>query len=197
LLGHLRHEIGHYYWDLLVRDQPILDRCRALFGDERLDYAAALQSHYGSGAPADWNDHFVSSYASSHPWEDFAETFAHYLHIVDTLETAYAFGLTVRPHVSRSDELSTDMNINPHRMTSMDALIESWLPLCFAVNSLNRSMGQPDLYPFVLSPAVIEKLGFVRDLVRASAEDASRAMQPSLAGGENAAHGENENLMAK
>ncbi|HWG03786.1 MAG TPA: putative zinc-binding metallopeptidase [Beijerinckiaceae bacterium] len=168
LLGHLRHEIGHYYWDLLVRDQPALEGYRNLFGDERADYAAALQAHYTDGAPPDWVEHFVSAYASAHPWEDFAETFAHYLHIVDTLETAKAFGLTVHPHIAVGDELSADVSFDPYGAASIRTLIDAWLPLCFAVNSLNRSMGQPDLYPFVLSPAAIDKLDFVRRLLHPS-----------------------------
>ena len=100
LLGHLRHEVGHYYWDLLVRDGGRIEAARAIFGDESLDYTEALQRHYQSGAPADWNLDFVSAYATMHPWEDFAETWTHYLHMVDTLDTAASFGLAVDPAVS-------------------------------------------------------------------------------------------------
>ena len=84
LLGHFRHETGHYFWDRLVRDRGRLEACRAMFGDDRQDYGQALQAYYDNGAPADWQSRFVSMYATSHPWEDFAETWAHYLHIVDT-----------------------------------------------------------------------------------------------------------------
>jgi hypothetical protein len=97
LLGHFRHEIGHYFWDRLVADRGLVDACRARFGNETADYGAALQKHYREGAPADWQSDYVSAYASSHPWGDFAETWAHYLHIVDTLEMAAAFGLHGRP----------------------------------------------------------------------------------------------------
>ena len=90
LLGHMRHESGHYYWDQLIHDQPPLERFRQLFGDEQIDYGAALKTHYAQGAPGDWQTRFVSAYASAHPWEDWAETWAHYLHMVDTLETAAA-----------------------------------------------------------------------------------------------------------
>ncbi|MBP2299145.1 zinc-binding metallopeptidase family protein [Azospirillum picis] len=167
LLGHFRHEIGHYVWDRLVRDDPaVLERFRALFGDEREDYGEALKRHYADGAPADWQANYVSSYATAHPWEDFAETWAHYLHIVDTLETARAFGLKVRPRITEGAELQAEVDFNPHKAKDIDDLIEPWLPLTYAVNSLNRSMGQPDLYPFILSPAVIEKLGFMNRLVR-------------------------------
>lgn len=78
-----------------------------------------------------------------------------------------------------SSEFSAEVNFNPHRAVSMAALIEAWLPLCFAVNSLNRSMGQPDLYPFILSPAAIEKLAFVHDLVHAGAPSTRRVQEPA------------------
>lgn len=167
LLGHFRHEIGHYIWDRLVRDDPaLLERFRALFGDERQDYGEALKRHYADGAPADWQANFVSTYATAHPWEDFAETWAHYLHIVDTLETARAFGLRVRPRITEGAELEAEVDFNPHKAKRIEDLIDLWLPLTYAVNSLNRSMGQPDLYPFILSASVIEKLGFMNGMVR-------------------------------
>ena len=100
LLGHFRHEIGHYYWDRLVRDSPSLEPFRRLFGDERASYDEAVAAHYRDGAPKDWRTKFVSSYASMHPWEDWAESWAHYLHMVDTLDTARGFGLAVRSTVA-------------------------------------------------------------------------------------------------
>jgi hypothetical protein len=167
LLGHLRHEIGHYYFDRLVQVDPaVLEAARGLFGDDRADYAEALRRHYAEGAPADWNERHVSAYATAHPWEDFAETFAHYLHIVDTLETAHAFGLSVRPRVPGGGGVSARADVDPTEVEGIEALIARWLPLTYAVNSLNRSMGQPDLYPFVLAPPVIDKLGFIHGLVR-------------------------------
>jgi hypothetical protein len=165
LLGHFRHEIGHYYWDKLVRDKMRLEECRSLFGDEREDYAAALQRHYTSGPPANWQDNYISAYATSHPWEDFVETWAHYLHIVDTLETAAAFGVNVRPALDVTGELAARVDFDPYRADSIEKLIDSWLPITFAVNSINRSMGQLDVYPFILSAQVIKKLGFVHDLI--------------------------------
>ena len=95
VLGHFRHEVGHYYWPLLVPEGGARERCRALFGDEREDYGAALERHYETGPPPDWSQRFVSAYATMHPWEDWAETFAHYLHIWDTLQTAGAYGVRV------------------------------------------------------------------------------------------------------
>jgi hypothetical protein len=186
LLGHFRHEIAHYYWDHLIASNPDnLEDFRALFGDERDDYGAALQRHYANGAPPDWHDQFVTTYASSHPWEDFAETWAHYFHMVDTLETARAFGLRVQPQLSKSDELATSVDFDPHH-AEMDRIIDAWLPLTFAVNSINRSMGQPDLYPFVLPPPVIVKLTFIHERIhahrsrRAAPNSALRAMIAGL-----------------
>ncbi len=169
VLGHFRHEIGHHYWDVLVRNAPDaearLEACRAVFGDDRADYQEALKIHYANGAPADWQEHFVSAYATTHPWEDFAETWAHYLHIVDTLETAAAFGVDLHPIASSDDSLVAEIHFDPHNPGAFEKLMEAWLPLTLAVNSLNRSMGQPDLYPFVLSPSAIEKLAYVHALI--------------------------------
>jgi len=165
ILGHFCHEIGHYYWDRLVRDRDGIAAFRAAFGDESRDYAAALAAHYENGPRAGWRESFISSYASAHPWEDFAETWAHYLHIVDTLETARAFGMELHPRVRGKLPLDSEVDFDPYRALDPEWLIEAWLPLTVAVNSLNRSMGQPDLYPFVLSPPVVEKLRFVHGLL--------------------------------
>jgi hypothetical protein len=165
LLGHFRHEVGHYYWDRLVRDGDKLEPIRQVFGDERVDYEQALQRHYANGAPANWQEGFVSSYATSHPWEDFAETWAHYLHIVDTLEMAAAFGLDIHPALAKSGDLDAKANFDPYGSGGIGQLIDTWIPLSNALNNLNRTMGQQDLYPFILSPPVIAKLGAIHDLV--------------------------------
>ncbi|MBV9557823.1 MAG: putative zinc-binding metallopeptidase, partial [Pseudolabrys sp.] len=166
LLGHFRHEIAHYYWDRLVANSASLEDFRNLFGDERKDYAQSLQDHYNNGPPPNWHESFVTAYASTHPWEDFAETWAHYFHMVDTLETARDFGLSVRPRVLKSHDLAMDIDFDPHH-ADIDRIIDAWLPLTFAVNSINRSMGLPDLYPFVLAPPVIVKLAFIHRRIRA------------------------------
>jgi hypothetical protein len=171
LLGHFRHEVGHYYWDRLVRDAGRLEEFRALFGDEQHDYGAALQAHYAKGPSPNWQNSFVSSYATAHPWEDFAETWAHYLHIVDTLETAKAFQIKVDPEAIRGNELAAAVDFDAYTVDDFNKIMEAWLPLSFAVNSLNRSMGQPDLYPFVLSPKAIEKLNYMHRLLRDSRVD--------------------------
>jgi hypothetical protein len=169
VLGHFRHEIGHYYFDRLVRDGGEIEGFRALFGDERRDYAEALNVHYSHGPPGNWQNHLITPYAGAHPWEDWAETFAHYMHIVDTLETARAFGLRVRPRIRRSSDLDAEVDFDPYRQGTAVDLVEQWLPLTYAVNSLNRSMGQPDLYPFVMSHPVVEKLDFINRLVKPKA----------------------------
>ncbi len=166
ILGHFRHEVGHFYWDILVRDGGWLDRFRAAFGDERADYDAALQRHYETGAPANWQDRHVSAYATVHPWEDFAETWAHYLHIVDSLEMARALAMSVHPRVDETGALAATAEVDPYGPSHIEALVATWVPLAFAMNAVNRCMGQNDLYPFILSPAVIGKLGFVHEMLQ-------------------------------
>ncbi|MEM8813158.1 MAG: putative zinc-binding peptidase [Pseudomonadota bacterium] len=182
ILGHFRHEVGHYYWLRLVNTEPWLPGFRTCFGDERTDYGVALSRHYEDGPLPAWQENFVSAYAAAHPWEDFAETFAHYLHIVDTLETAFAFGLVVQPRAGRDPALAASVGFNPYRENDFDRIIDAWLPLTYAVNSLNQSMGQPDLYPFVLAPPVVEKLRFVHRLIRASVSGAQHPHEPIVVG---------------
>jgi len=165
LLGHFRHEAGHYYWNRLVRDGRRLGAFRALFGDETRDYSAALQVYYDAGAPSDWRENFVSAYASAHPWEDFAETFKHYIHIVDTLEMAAAFDMKVRPRLDRTGGLKAEVDFNPYCAHSIQQMVDAWLPISFSLNSLNRCLGNGDAYPFVLGPGVTAKLGFIHGLV--------------------------------
>lgn len=171
LIGHFRHEIGHYYWERLVQTDPQkLQSFRELFGDERADYAQALKTHYENGPPPDWRTRFTSAYSTSHPWEDWAETWAHYMHLVDTLETARSFGLSLKPDLKERASLNMNADFDPYRHPDFDAIVSTCLPLIFAVNSLNRSMGQPDLYPFVLPGPVIEKLRFIHQLCLSSGD---------------------------
>lgn len=166
LLGHFRHEIGHYYWMLLAKDTDWLTRFRELFGDERQDYGAALEAHYANGAPADWQATYVSAYASAHPWEDWAESWAHYLHITDTLETAFAFGIELDPRGTRNEQLKADVDFDPYHQQNFNLIFDTWLPVTFAMNSLNRSMGIPDLYPFITSTTAVAKMAFVHETIR-------------------------------
>jgi hypothetical protein len=167
VLGHFRHEIGHYYWDRLIRGGPSLARFRELFGDESVDYAEAQKRHYNQGPPADWVSRFVSAYASMHPWEDWAETWAHYLHMVDTLETARAFSLSLQPVKEAAPSSEPALSSRRLNLHSFEDLMSGWIPLTMALNSLNRSMGMNDGYPFVLSDMAITKLRFVHEVVEA------------------------------
>lgn len=164
LLGHMRHEVGHWYFLKLVEQCGQVDAFRALFGDESTDYAAALQAHYAKAPSDDWRAAHISAYAAAHPHEDWAECFAHYLHMVDSLETAASIGLRIRPLLDRDGVMDTEVDFNPYR-ASMEDILLSWTPLTVAMNEMNRSMGTPDLYPFVLSAPVAQKLGFIHDLV--------------------------------
>ncbi|MCW3040749.1 MAG: hypothetical protein JWM31_2654 [Solirubrobacterales bacterium] len=157
VIGHFRHEIGHYYWPIVVEETGLIDRYRELFGDEREDYGAALERHYDQGPPVDWAARHVSAYATMHPWEDWAETWAHYLHIVDTSQTAASHGMqTALAQPADTADLG-------FRQT-----LEDWIPFTYAMNGICRSMGIADLYPFVLTDAVIEKLLFVDRAVGAA-----------------------------
>jgi hypothetical protein len=164
LLGHFRHEVGHHFWSRLVEpDEAVLARFRQIFGDERINYDQALQAHYSEPGGKIWTDAYVSYYATSHPWEDFAETFAHYLHIIDVLATARGFNLSLSDFPQNAqDEVAIDFDPYSARTA---ALAEAMGPLSFAMNAINRSMGQPDLYPFHLSDAIVAKLDFIGDMV--------------------------------
>lgn len=162
VLGHFRHEVGHYYWELLIDKSKWLDEYRQLFGDDRQDYQGALNKHYNEGAPADWNEHYISKYATMHPWEDWAETWAHYMHIMDTLETAFSYGITINANlVGTSSLMNATISWDPFVVFDFNYIIDQWLPLTYAMNSLNRSMGLNDIYPFVIYPDVIKKLSFI------------------------------------
>ena len=165
LIGHLRHEVGHYFWERLIsNNEEVLPAFRAIFGNEEADYANALEIYYKAGAPDSWRDSFISKYATSHPWEDWAETWAHYLHIMDMVETAHFFGLKVN-----SNEISKNMRIeetfDPYGVKDFGTIINTCMPLSFAVNSINRAMGVPDVYPFVIKPDVVKKMKFIHQLL--------------------------------
>jgi hypothetical protein len=164
LLGHFRHEIGHYYWNRLVRGTNFLQPYRDIFGDERADYQQALNQYYKSGAPTNWQDSHISAYATAHPWEDWAETWAHFLHIQDALEVANDFGLVGKRILLDTQETSGPARVSQEQ-SNFDDVIVAWSEFAVALNSINRSMGLPDLYPFVLSSAVIAKLRFVYEVI--------------------------------
>lgn len=168
LLGHFRHEIGHYYWDVLIDGAKRLDEFRQTFGDEREDYAEALRHHYEHGAPEGWQENFLSAYATTHPWEDWAETWAHYMHMTDTLETAQDCGLAVADAPGNPAQPSPPAGAEDR----FDLMISSWFRLTHVLNNLNRGMGHPDAYPFVLPAPAIRKLEFVHDTIRIARTDA-------------------------
>ncbi len=165
LLGHLRHESGHYYWDRLLRNSIAIDEFRVLFGDERTDYETALQAYYNNGPIVGWQTSWVSAYASAHPWEDWAECWAHYLHMIDTLETASDFGFDV----NGTTNAISGQRFDKHYLASLsiEQLVDEWRKLSVALNEMNRSMGLADAYPFVLSETVINKLSFVHKIITA------------------------------
>ncbi len=166
LIGHFRHEVGHYYWERLIfSDEKILDDFRQVFGDERPSYGQALKDYYKNGPQKKWRKNFISKYASSHPWEDWAETWAHYLHILDTLETAYYFGIKVKPDLSNKKHMKMKSAFDPYNELSFKKIVSKAIPLFFAINSVNRSMGIADVYPFVISKAVIKKMEFIHGVV--------------------------------
>jgi hypothetical protein len=168
LLGHFRHEIGHYYWEVFFKNNSKgVEKFRKIFGDDSMDYAKALEKYYENGVPDNWNNNFISPYATSHPWEDWAESWSHYLHLMDTLETAYSFGIAVNPRKANDQqEMQANISRDPYNIANFDEIIKMWLPLTFAVNSLNRSMGHQDFYPFIISNAIIEKLRFIHEEVK-------------------------------
>jgi hypothetical protein len=164
MLGHLRHEVGHYYQNVLVTSDELWDRCRALFGDERASYRDAITRHYKTGAPDGWQTAFISEYATMHAWEDFAETFAHYLHITGTLRTAAVIGI----HLDASVTNLRDTDVVPlpdYADQPIQRMLGDWDWMSQAFNRINRSMGFGDLYPFELPQPVRHKLGFVHELV--------------------------------
>lgn len=144
LLGHFRHESGHYYFDEVVDDKNRAE-ARSLFGDETADYNQALASHYQNGPPSDWRERFISSYAASHPAEDWAECWAHYLHIRATLESAAEAGFVDGVHPG-----------NWHA---------EFVGLVLDLNEIMRSLGLPDAYPFVLTRNVAGKIEFIHEAI--------------------------------
>ena len=167
LLGHFRHEVGHYFWDLLIRDHSeVLSNFRNIFGDETTSYGEALKNYYNNGPQENWQQSFISKYASSHPWEDWAETWSHYLHLTDVLETAYNFGLKSNPRITAKKNLKMNASFDPYKEISFKNLLDTGIPLLYALNSMNRSMGEDDPYPFIISEPVKNKLEFIHNLLK-------------------------------
>ena len=168
LLGHLRHESGHFYWDQLIRDGGRVDAYREVFGDESIDYGEALKAHYAASQTPEtypWREDYVSAYARAHPWEDWAETWAHYLHMVDLLETAASYQTSLVIPGTQAKSLGPEDPFE-QKSNDFDTWIQQWVPVTLLLNSLNRSLGQNDAYPFALSPGALRKLRYVHDVIR-------------------------------
>ncbi|HEY9311977.1 zinc-binding metallopeptidase family protein [Williamsia sp.] len=165
MLGHFRHEVGHYYQSILVENGRMIDECRDLFGDERASYADAIERHYKFGAPEGWERSYISEYATMHPWEDFAECFAHYLHIADTLETAAESGLVIQSERARWNLAADVVPRTDYSGSTIEAVLADWQTLAGVFNRINQSMGKRDLYPFTISEPVVRKLEFVHRVV--------------------------------
>ncbi|WP_454692704.1 zinc-binding metallopeptidase family protein [Achromobacter aloeverae] len=180
LLGHFRHEVGHYYWERLVKGTSYVEPYRALFGDEREDYAAALKKNYEEGPPADWPIRFVSAYASVHSFEDWAETWAHYLHLRDTLDTADSYGIGFAPDDAEAPSFGTSDLWQPDAPNGKPFLemLDRWIRVTSVMNEMSRAMGLPDFYPFVLPRAAVAKLHFIHCIVSESSSPAAPASQP-------------------
>lgn len=172
LLGHFRHELGHYYFDKIVAGSP--DKyalCKKYFGDDELSYKKAMDKHYKNGAPDNWQEDFISEYATMHPYEDWAETWAHYMHIMDTLETAQNFSITgsITGNEEEAEEVG-DLYLPQDTyffsaQTSITSILDAWVDFSVILNSLNRSMGMADAYPFVLTESVRTKLSFIHHVI--------------------------------
>ncbi len=177
LLGHLRHESGHYFWDRLILQQNRTQEFAEVFGDPSLDYGLALANYYGAGgAGPNWQEDYVSGYATAHPWEDWAETWAHYLHMVDLLETAASYSTTVVVPGDGDEKASVRDPFEPTDV-DFDDLVGQWMPVTLLLNSLNRSLGQGDAYPFALTPGALRKLRYVHDVIRGVAVAASNSQE--------------------
>lgn len=169
LLGHFRHESAHYLWQRclsnLAWDDPLRLAFRERFGDEWLDYAMALSTHYQSGTPVGWEQNFITGYAASHPWEDWAETWAHYLQIVDGLETCESLGIQVQHLALALVMLPGEAGTLPAMLEQSGAAdgeflgwLQRWMCLSTVLNEISYSLGEPALYPFVISVRVAQKL---------------------------------------
>jgi hypothetical protein len=177
LLGHLRHESGHYYWERLIEEGGRIEAFRAMFGDDRADYTQALGDYYTHGPRGGWPSEHVSAYATAHPWEDWAETWAHYLHMVDLLETAssYSTRLIVPGNEDDVEEVADPFEAI---VSDFQQLVDQWIPLTLLLNSLNRSLGQEDAYPFALSAGALAKLRFVHDAIGEHRRGAAPPVSP-------------------
>lgn len=187
LLGHFRHEIGHYYWSMWFENDPkrdeVLGAFRELFGDERADYGQAMNAYYRDGPRPGWQECCISAYSTMHPWEEWAETWAHYLHMVDALESFESLGLrrsATMPRETIEKIAPLPAPFEKVAATGFSNRLQSWLELTPAINELASSLGHNRSYPFVVSPPVVRKLFFIDCMVKRQVK-AARAWARSQA----------------
>ena len=173
MLGHFRHEVGHYYQNVLVENGSGADRylgdCRELFGDERVSYTDELARHYQFGAPEGWAQTYISEYATMHPWEDFAECFAHYLHITDTIDTSREAGMVLRADRVRFSAPRSIEPLESYQDVPVERMLFDWRWMSMFFNRVNTAMGKDPLYPFDVPPPVVAKLAFIHRVIRETA----------------------------
>ncbi len=164
LLGHFRHESGHYYWNLFSGDQNLKKEFKNVFGDPDINYEEAIKNYYANGPKANWQNQYISAYSTSHPWEDWAETWAHYLHMISTIETAYFHGL-----IPQDKNHIVESSMNENRLLigriQFESFIDLWIDCSLFLNDLSASMGQKYLYPFTISTPVETKMKFIHRVV--------------------------------
>ena len=162
MLERFRQEIGRYYWDLLIAGTPRLKRFAKAFGGAGQD--RMLQTPHAPRSPQGPPRGQIRAYSTAHPRESFAESFAHYCHITDAVEVAAAFGVQSRPG-RHGDKSAPAAPFDPYASGTIEQLLENWTSVTSLLDNFNWSMGHPDAFPFVLSPEVIERLGFIHELV--------------------------------
>jgi hypothetical protein len=181
LLGHFRHESAHYLWQRYLSElkweNPLRLAFRERFGDEWIDYTAALNAHYQRGAVQGWEKQFITAYAASHPWEDWAETWAHYLQILDGLETCECMGIHVKHLALPLVILPVEAGFLPTVLVSSVeedgeflAWLQRWMCLSTVLNEISHSLGEQALYPFVISVPVAQKLRLAHHFARVWSE---------------------------
>lgn len=165
IIGHFRHEMGHYFWDVLVKNQCEAE-CVAVFGDHfDPDYGTALEIYYQNGAKENWKKNYISGYATMHPWEDFAESFATYLDMISVLDIAF-----------HADELYA---VEPTQASFAD-ISKHYSKLGLLLNEMNRAMGLLDLVPEVHTAGILKKVEFIHDLLSNAASYPRQAADSQL-----------------
>lgn len=155
MVGHFRHELAHFCFDRLSLSPEFLSEFRELFGDERQDYGTALLRHYE--APLAPGEDYITPYSTAHPHEDWAETVAHLLHLVDFSDSFVSAGLAMR---------GVPEGFTPYSEPDTNRLINVATEIAIAINDINRALDNSDLYPFVLTGPVRQKLSFAHRWMR-------------------------------